>query len=1364
MLNVIPGFVSDKLNKKDFQGSLQGSTVLVDISGFTALTESLLLHGKSGAEILSSIINNVFNPAIRNIHKHGGFISTFAGDSFCVVLPGCGIMEAEYLAGIIKESIEKRSIHSTRFGDFRIDVRFSVGEGSIEWGIPGSSSGRIWYFRGDAIGSTSVFVPQKKEHHSRLQDFALKENVYRRPRINPTNAGLMVPGQILSMKSGGEFRDVVPVFISFEEPDCWDTLNEFATLVIDSAVDFGGYAAGLYFEDKGPLFFVLFGAPVSFENNPSRGVSFTYAVNMRSSVRCRAGLARGIAYAGFVGNRSRCTYTALGDTINIAARLALKADWGSILISDSVHRSVENEFLCTDRGPLTLKGKAIRVMTYSVDRKIDPDRKSLHQDSMFGREKELKILLDSLTDIRDSHSFGGVTYVCGDPGSGKSLLISKAITESEGGYRILHMETDDVLGKSLNPFLYMLNNLFGQKPGQTPQDAEKAFRDQFDALLSQLRGTGLDTANAIASELSRTRSITGALLGHLRQDSLFQQLSPKARFENTVIALKELIKGLSLLGPTVLVLEDLQWLDPDSRNVFSSLTRNVRDFPFILIVSSRFGDDGSQLILDQDTEIDSRSIILGSLEQNAIIDLSAETLGWKPGEKLLEFLSRHCGSNPFYVKQFCLYLRENDLIDIRRRKACLSMAPEEMPSSIKAILVARLDRLSIKMKSLVQTASVLGREFNILILSRMLKGVNVNAQLESSKLSSIWAPLTEILYIFRHGLMRDAAYDMQLGRHLRELHLLAATAFEDLYQSEQELLADIAYHYESAGVVQEAVKYLEKSALYAAESYRNHQALDLYLRLLSLLEPDSLRHAEISLEVIYLHRRLGNWTEAISMLGALIETAGGAGFLRIRLQSLNELGSLLAIRGEIDEASTLLKESIRETERAGETGLRIDALNKLGSIYVDRANHEEGVELLSRALDLSRSIGDSQREADMYGSIARSFTYQGKYTQALEAFEKSVELLDQTGDEYNAIASRYNLGVLNYLLGDREAALQVWEKTLELARERGDIRSVALAIGSIGSYHADHGDDSKALSAQQEKLHMARELDDKVMMLYALGNIGLLYSFEGLYEMALSCYNEYVDIARSIDARSELCRVLGCLGNIHAKLWDFELAEKYYGEQLLLAFDISEGVNSISALRNRALIETERGRTEEAGKSLTEALRISEEIESTVEIATTRGLIADLQSFLGNHQIAEQNALDGLKIVRDMEDFPKVAEMLARLARISFNAGKMTEAESYALEAAEAAQSSKNKSAFWTAEMIHAKVLIPMNPGKSVSILDNLGKNSSDLDRKAEWLAAYYDATGEWKYRDEAVAVYQDLIKRTGSVPLSKKLTQLTGE
>lgn len=1362
MLNIIPGFVSDRLKKGELRGSLRGSTVLVDISGFTALTESLLSHGKSGAEILSSIINSVFNPAIRNIHRHGGFISAFAGDSFCVILPGAGIREAKSLAGIIEKTISEHSEHSTRYGDFRINVRFSLGEGRIEWGIPGSSMGRTWYFKGDAIGSAMDYVPHREEHSS-LQKVS-KLNVYSRPRTAPTAASLMVPGQILSMKPGGEFRDVVPVFISFEEPDSWDSLNDFVTLVIDSAGDFGGYTAGLYFEDKGPLLFVLFGAPVSFENNASRAVAFTLAVNKRSMIQCRAGIAGGIAYAGFVGNRSRCTYTALGDTINIAARLAMKADWGRVLISDPVRRSVENEFLCTGRGSLSLKGKSVRVKTSSVDRRIDPDRETLYRETMFGREKELKALTDSLACIGESPSFGGVIYVYGDPGSGKSLLISKAVSGFTERYRVLQMETDDVLGKSLNPFLYALRNLFGQKPGQSQQEGEKEFLDRFDLLLGQLRETGLDAALSAVSELLRTRSVLGALLGHFREDSLFQQLSPKARFENTVIAVKELIKGLSLSEPTVILLEDLQWLDADSRKVFSSLTRNVSGFPFILIVSSRFGDDGSKLTLDLDTDVKSRSITLSLLGRNAVIDISREMLGGEPGDQLSEFLSEHCGSNPFYVKQFCLYLRENGMIDVRAGKACLSAAPSEIPSSVKAILIARLDRLSIKMKSLVQTASVLGREFNILILSRMLKGEDPGVQVDSSELSSIWAPLNEILYIFRHGLMRDAAYDMQLGRRLKKLHLLAAEAFEGLYRNEPELLADIAYHYESAGVVSKAVEYLKKSALYAADSYRNHQALDLYLRLLALLESDSPEHAEVSMEVIYLHRRLGNWTEAISMLTALLETAGRMGFLKIRLRSLNELGSLLAIRGEIEKASSLLKESIRETERAGETGLGIDALDKLGSLHIDRADHEEGTALLRRALSLSRSLGDSQREADIYGSIARSFTYQGKYRESLEAFEKSVELQQQAGGEYNAMASRYNLGVLNYLVGEREAALQIWEKTLELARERGDIRSIALAIGSIGSYHADHGDDSRALAAQLEKLNMARELDDKVMMLYALGNIGLLHSFEGLYDKALACYNEYVDIARSIDARSELCRILGCLGNIYAKLWDFERAEKYYAEQLILAEEISEGVNSISALRNRALLETEKGQTEEAQESLREALRVSEEIESSVEVATCRGLIADLESFLENHQTARNNAQEGLKILRDVEDPPKLAEMLARLAIICYNAGELDEAEKYALEAAETARSSMNRSALWNAEIIRAKVLIPVNPGKAVSILDGLQNDLGDLDRKAERLAVYFAATGKRKYRDEAVAIYEDLINRTGSVTLKKKLALLAVE
>lgn len=100
MLNVIPGFISDKLRKGKFQGTIQGSTVLVDISGFTSLSESLMFHGKPGAEILSSIINSVFDPAIRNNHKnnhkYGGFISAFAGEAseMLRILPGLSCLSA----------------------------------------------------------------------------------------------------------------------------------------------------------------------------------------------------------------------------------------------------------------------------------------------------------------------------------------------------------------------------------------------------------------------------------------------------------------------------------------------------------------------------------------------------------------------------------------------------------------------------------------------------------------------------------------------------------------------------------------------------------------------------------------------------------------------------------------------------------------------------------------------------------------------------------------------------------------------------------------------------------------------------------------------------------------------------------------------------------------------------------------------------------------------------------------------------------------------------------------------------------------------------------------------------------------------
>ena len=114
----------------------------------------------------------------------------------------------------------------------------------------------------------------------------------------------------------------------------------------------------------------------------------------------------------------------------------------------------------------------------------------------------------------------------------------------------------------------------------------------------------------------------------------------------------------------------------------------------------------------------------------------------------------------------------------------------------------------------------------------------------------IWDALQELLYIFRHALLRDAAYQMQLSARRRELHQLAAKTMETLYAGNlAEKYADLAFHYEKAEISDKAIEYLQKAADAAKAKYQNQQALQLYDRLLAHLQ-DMFGFTEVEIDTL----------------------------------------------------------------------------------------------------------------------------------------------------------------------------------------------------------------------------------------------------------------------------------------------------------------------------------------------------------------------------------------------------------------------------------------------------------------------------------------------------------------------------------
>ena len=134
------------------------------------------------------------------------------------------------------------------------------------------------------------------------------------------------------------------------------------------------------------------------------------------------------------------------------------------------------------------------------------------------------------------------------------------------------------------------------------------------------------------------------------------------------------------------------------------------------------------------------------------------------------------------------------------RCAPKALAAAPLPANVRAIFIARLDRLTHDVREVVQGAAVLGREFEVQVLARMLRDQPIRPWVEEAEQAAIWTHLTEVRYLFKHVLLRDAAYDMQVRTRRAELHRLAAESLEDACTPTDlpAHYAEIAYHYEAA--------------------------------------------------------------------------------------------------------------------------------------------------------------------------------------------------------------------------------------------------------------------------------------------------------------------------------------------------------------------------------------------------------------------------------------------------------------------------------------------------------------------------------------------------------------------------------------
>jgi len=1226
MKNLIPHFIYEKAKDHQDNGAFPAVTMFVDISGFTQMTEELMQGGDEGAEILSSILNTIFNPMVDAIYDTGGFIATFAGDAFTAIFPIAG---AENQYGIhvlgcaeqIQHIFRDHGQRKTKFGTFHLKAKVGLSFGQVEWGIIGTDL-KAYFFRGEAIDDcaasehqtyTGEIVvdepfairwcdPQKVETesvgntHYRLLAVAHpaeKPPPTPLPPVTRDVLSLFLPDSVLDLNQMGEFRNAISVFISFEGISTHPELETFIAMLLHYTQTFAGYFNKIDFGDKGSVALCVFGAPVAYEKNIERALDF--ALSLKTDVthhdklkglNIRFGITYGTVYAGIIGGEKRCEYTIIGDMVNLSARLMMKAPFGEIWVSEAIYHMTAGTHELEPAGTYTFKGKSEALPVYRLKSKQRYVSRTF-TGKFVGRQQEME-QANTMFQPLFHQKFGGAGYIYGEAGVGKSRFVWE-LKHRYDTFKWLYLPCDGILKKPFNPFSHLFMEYFQQNPEHPLEQKRSHFEQIYHQLITSLDEqtaggkphVSYQMRQAVQKELIRLRSVIAGFLGITYPGSLYEQLEPKLRYENTLYAFKEIFKAMSLIQPVVLELEDSQWIDSDSTKALQVLCRNIEAFPIFLLIVSRYQDDGTPPKLPLDAK--SSEIDLNTLSREGISELAADILQGQLSETLIENLHSQTQGNPFFIEQTLLYFREAEIIQMDSQRQIWEMvkAGESIPSTINDLLVARIDRLSDKLKEVVQTAAVLGREFEVTLLSAVLRNQEIEYQLKEGEKENIWSVLSELKYIFSHSLLQDTVYRMQLKNQLRSLHKLVAEAIETLFPNDSRYYGELAFHYEKADVRDKTIEYLHKAGNYADQTYENQRALEFFDKLLSI------------------------WDEQP-------EEARDAGEIKRYIEILLRKGKILQRIGNRQAEEATYQKSLELAQKLNNPTLIGRSIAQVGKLEYLKGNFEGALNQFETALSYLDPETDTTTIASVVGMIAAVYSYQNKTDEAIANFEKAIQLYQEEGDQKELASVIGNLGLIYWQMGDYKKAMDYYNQQLQLSERIGFKEGIAKAYVNIGTVHYKRGDYEQAMLNYERRRKLGEELGDKFGIAIALANMGNIYKDKGDYPNAASCFEQYMMLSEELGNQMGIFTGIGWMGDVYKAQHRYDDALNAYDRAIDLGTKLGVKYYLSSFLVEKAELLFLMGQYSAAKELNIKGLQISQEVRRRDRIFQSQVLAAQI--------------------------------------------------------------------------------------------------------------------------------------------------------
>jgi class 3 adenylate cyclase/tetratricopeptide (TPR) repeat protein len=927
----------------------------------------------------------------------------------------------------------------------------------------------------------------------------------------------------------------------------------------------------------------LFGAPLAHEDHAVRACYA--ALRMQESVKrygeslrrqegvlpqIRVGLNSGEVVVRSIGSDLHIDYTAVGETTHLAARVEQAATPASVLITAATLQLAEGYVQVTSLGPVNVKGRGKPVEVYELTgagtaRSRFQVLAGRGLTQFVGRAGEIERLAGSLEQSRSGR--GQVVAIVGEPGVGKSRLFWE-FTHSHRMESCLILEVASIpYGKATSylPVIEVLRRYFQIEAS----DDKRKVREK-------VTGKLLSLDRALESSLPALL----ALLEAPPDDEEWKRLEPPERRQRTLDGVRHLLLRESRVQPLVVVVEDLHWIDPESQAVLDSLVESLPGARVLLLVNYRpeyqhgWGNKTyyTQLRMDPLAPTSAEELLRILLGADASLD------------GLKRVLIERTEGNPFFLEESVRTLVETRALggEAGAYRLAEPIHAVQVPASVHAVLAARIDRLPVEEKRLLQAAAVIGHDVPFRLLqavadqseSDLRRGL---AHLQAAEFLYETSLFPDLEYSFKHALTHDVTYGTLLQQRRRELHARIVEVIERLHPDRlAQHMERLAYHALRGEVWDRAVMYLREVGMRAAMRSAYSESLASFeeaLRALGQL-PES-RDARIQAIDLRLDSRavlapLGQYGRILDLMREAEIFARALGDRRRLGLVLADMGARLRNVGDHRRALEASRQALELAIELGDLGLEIEAKYRLAqalfacgdlrqatSIFFETAqafvDRRPALELLARDPTPYAGALPGFFEAWPHAWLGLLLSHLGRFGEALEHAEQAMQIAERTNHPHTVIESHGALAGVSLERGDLETAQRVFERGVALLRTGSGDPNL---LSGLGYAYALSGRLSEALPLLEEGARSEVSISAMGLGLAVrMSRLAEVYLLAGRAGEALVRARSAVELSKKHQERANEAIALRVLAEITA-LGDAigaASAERQYGDSLALA-------------------------------------------------------------------------------------------------------------------------------------------------------------------------------------------------------------------